>query len=81
MNLNELKIDELGIINYIDTQDHNIVELHRLMTLGVVGGLEIRKLSSVSTCSEYRVEGSSSRIVIDKCLADYIIVERLDEAI
>ena len=81
MNLNELEIDELALICYIDTQEHNIKELTRLMTMGVVGGLEIRKLGEVATCAEYRVEGCSSRLVIDKCLADYIIIELLDEAI
>ena len=81
MNLNELEVDELGIINSIDIQDHNTQALLRLMTMGIVPGLEIRKLGEISTCAEYRVEGNSGRFVIDKCLADYIIVDRLDETL
>lgn len=76
MNLNELEVDELGIITYIDTQDHNIKDLHRLMTMGIVGGLEIRKLSEVSTCAEYRVEGASPRFIIDNELANYIMIDK-----
>ena len=81
MTLNDLQVDQLGLIRYINTQEHNEKELCRLMTMGIVGGLEIRKLGEVSTCAEYRVEGNSARIVIDKCLADYILVEPLDETI
>ena len=44
MTLNDLEVDELGLISYINTQDHNIKQLTRLMTMGIVGGLEIRKL-------------------------------------
>lgn len=79
MQLTNLKVDELGIINHIDTQDHNEIHLCELMKKGIVGGLEIRKISEVSTCAEYRIEGVSSRIVIDKCLSDYIFIDRLDE--
>ena len=81
MNLNELKVDELGIICYMDTNSTNIKEMYQLMSMGLVPGLEIRKLSQVSTCAEYRIEGVSARMVIDKCTADYIIVDRLDETI
>ena len=81
MTLNDLEVDQLGLISYIDTRDHNVKELTKLMTMGIVGGLEIRKLGEVSTCAEYRVEGCAARIVIDKCLADYIIIEPLDETI
>lgn len=81
MTLNDLEVDELGLIAYINTQDHNMVGLYKLMTMGIVGGLEIRKLSEVATCAEYRVEGSSHRFVIDNCLADYIIIDKLDETI
>ena len=81
MNLNDLKVDELGLILYIDTYNHNVKELTKLMTMGIVGGLEIRKLSEVATCAEYRVEDSSHRFVIDKCLAEYIVIDLLDETI
>ena len=81
MTLNDLEVDQLGLISYIDARDHNVKELTKLMTMGIVGGLEIRKLGEVSTCAEYRVEGCHARIVIDKCLADYIIIEPLDETI
>lgn len=81
MNLNDLKVDQLGLITYVDAQEHNIEELYKVMRLGIVGGLEIRKLSQVSTCAEYRVEGCSARIVIDNNIADYIKVDPLDETI
>ena len=81
MNLNDLEVDGLALILYIDTQDHNRQDLYRLMTMGVVGGLEIRKLGEVSTCAEYRVEGCCHRLVIDNCLADYIMIDPLDETI
>jgi Fe2+ transport system protein FeoA len=81
MTLTEIEVDQLALIHYIDTQEHNIDALHKLMTMGVVGGLEIRKLGQVATCAEYRIEGVSSRLVISKDLSDYIIVETLDETI
>ena len=79
MNLTETKVDELAIICYIDSNEKNIEALHGIMRLGVVPGLEIRKLSQIATCAEYRVEGTSGRLVISKDLSDYIIVDLLDE--
>ena len=81
MTLNDLKVDELGLILYVNTQNHNIKELTKLMSMGIVGGLEIRKLSEVATCAEYRVEGCYHRFVIDNCLADYIVIDTLDETL
>jgi Fe2+ transport system protein FeoA len=79
MNLSELNTDGLALISYIDYNDSNIEKLYEIMKLGVVPGVEIRKISEVSTCAEYRVEGMAPRIVIDKCLSDYIIITTLDE--
>jgi len=75
MTLNDLELNELALISYIDTNSKNIHFLHPVMRLGVVPGLEIEKLSSVNTCSEYRVEGT--RVVISKQAGDYIIVVRV----
>jgi len=75
MNLNDLELNELALISYVDTNDKNMYLLHPIMRMGVVPGLEIEKLSSVNTCSEYRVEGQ--RIVISKQAGDSIIVVRV----
>jgi Fe2+ transport system protein FeoA len=85
MNLTELNIDQLGLIIDLEKSYHNHEEskigMHKLLCMGIVPGLEIRKLSEVATCAEYRVEGNCSRIVISKELSDYIIVDTLDETI
>ena len=77
MTLNELKIDELALICEINYTEGDSKELCKLMTKGVVPGLEISKLGEVSTCAEYKVEGVGPRFVIDNCLGDYIIVVRI----
>lgn len=79
MTLTELQVDQLGIINYIDTQEHNMEDLYGFMRLGVVPGLEIRKLSAISSCAEYRIEGCCARLAISNDLADYIMIDVIDE--
>ena len=80
MNINDLEIDELGMINFVDVRfDDNQKALYKLMSMGIVGGLEIRKVGQVATCAEYQIEGMHGRIVIDNCLGDYIEVTKLDE--
>ena len=80
MNINDLEIDELGLINFVDVRfDDNQKALYKLMSMGLVGGLEIRKVGQVATCAEYQIEGVTGRIVIDNCLGDYIQVTKLDE--
>lgn len=80
MTLTEIAIDDLALITCFDAHaDMN--EMSSIMRLGVVPGLEIRKLGEVATCAEYRIEGVSARLVISKELSDYIIVDLLDETI
>lgn len=76
MTLNDLEIHKLGLIHHIDTSDKDVIALFRL---GVIPGIEIRKVSSVSTCSEYILENTAGTVVIDKCLADHIIIDELEE--
>ena len=80
MTLTQLGVDELGIINSFRVMS-DMSGLNKLMVMGIVPGLEIRKLSEVATCAEYRVEGNSARIVISKELSDYILVDTLDETL
>jgi len=72
VDLNELKVGEEATVAYVDSHLGNIKVMHLVMRLGVIAGIKIKKLSSVSTCSEYMVEGQ--RIAISKDAAHNIIV-------
>lgn len=80
MNINNLKIDEMGLICVIDVHlDESQKALYKMMSMGIVEGLEIRKVGEVTTCAEYQIEGLPGRIVISKELGDYIKICKLDE--
>lgn len=49
------------------------------MRLGLVPGIEIRKLGEVATCAEYRIEDVSGRIVISKELGELVHAVSLDD--
>lgn len=81
MILTNVKVDQLALINWFNTNDHNAEDMYRLMTLGLVPGVEIRKIGEVATCAEYRVENVAASLVISKELTDYIHVDTLDETL
>ena len=77
MTLDELEIQQLALINYVDTDEDALV----LFKFGVVPGAEIRKISSVKTCSEYMVENMLGTMVIDNVLAKRVKISELDETL
>ena len=79
MNLTDLVPDQLALISYIDYNDENVEDLYKIMRMGIVPGLEIRKISEISTCAEYRAEGMHTRIAINNELGKHIIVCSLYE--
>jgi Fe2+ transport system protein FeoA len=80
MNINDLEIDEMGLICVINVQlDESQKALYKLMQMGIVEGLEVRKVGEVATCAEYQIEGIAGRLVISKELGDYINICKLDD--
>lgn len=76
IKLDELETLKLGLIHYIDSNEEDI---RTLFDLGVIPGIEIRKISSVKICAEYIVEHTAGTVIIDNKLAKHIVVDELYE--
>src|SRR5210317_1585223 len=77
MRLSNLPIDYCGLITDVQYTDDNIDLIYSAMRLGVVPGLEIRKISETKTVSEFRSMDEGWTVALSKNITDYFIVDLL----
>lgn len=79
MKLSELPIDYCGLITNVNYNDDNIQLIYSAMRLGVVPGIEVRKISETKTASEYRSMDDGWVVALSNNITDNFIIELLDD--
>lgn len=79
MTLTELPVDHCGLITDVHYNDDNIQLMYSAMRLGVVPGIEVRKVTQTKTVAEYRSMDDGWLVALSNNITDNFIIELLEE--
>ena len=79
MKLSELPVDSCGLITDVKYTEDNIQLIYSAMRLGVVPGIEVRKISETKTVAEYRSMDDGWVVALSKNITDNFIIDILDD--
>ena len=77
MTLTDIPIDSLALINNVDYNDENIEIMYKAMRLGVVPGIEFRKISQTGSAVELRCMDDNFVVALSTDITDNIYVDLL----
>jgi len=79
MKLSELPVDYCGLITDVNYTEDNIQLIYSAMRLGVVPGIEVRKISETKTVAEYRSMDDGWVVALSNNITDNFIIDILDD--
>ena len=77
MRLTDVPVDGLALIHKVDYNNENIETMYKAMRLGVVPGIEFRKISQTGSAVELRCMDEDFVVALSTDITDNIFVDLL----